>query len=290
MIKKDIVGILRAGEYSPNHINNDAMIFNAVAECLRQKDFNVTVMQEDEFLQSSYIRESVIVNMCRRHESILALQGLERDGRVVVNSAFGIENCTREKMTRILIENNVPYPKSIIVNTDDADVADRLQQAGIERCWVKRGDFHAMHKEDVSFCRHPEETSELLKEYSLRGIKRAVINIHLEGDLIKFYGVRDTPFFYWFYPLEAGHSKFGQEEINGKARGLKFDLDALKAQCNKAAHALNVVVYGGDCIISESGEMQIIDFNDWPSFAPCRNEAAPCIADAIINEINKKEL
>lgn len=289
MIKKNIVGILRAGEYSPNHINNDAMILNAVAECLRQDGFDVKMMQEDEFLQSSYIRESVIVNMCRRHESILTLQGLERDGKTVVNSAFGIENCTREKMTRILIENGIPYPKSIMVNTDDEDVASRLKEAGIERCWVKRGDFHAMHKEDVSFCRHPEETSELLKEYKLRGIKRAVINIHLEGDLIKFYGVRDTPFFYWFYPLEAGHSKFGQEAINGKARGLKFDLEGLKSQCNKAAHALNVVVYGGDCIISETGEMHIIDFNDWPSFAPCRNEAAPCIANAIIKEINKQE-
>lgn len=47
-----------------------------------------------------------------------------------------------------------------------------------------------MHKEDVSYVRHPEEAQEVLQEYFLRGIKRAVINKHLVGDLIKFYGVQ----------------------------------------------------------------------------------------------------
>ncbi len=40
----------------------------------------------------------------------------------------------------------------------------------------------------------------MLQEFFLRGIKRAVINRHLDGDLIKFYGVAGTDFFYWFYP------------------------------------------------------------------------------------------
>ena len=48
-----------------------------------------------------------------------------------------------------------------------------------------------------------------------------------------------------------------------------------------------MVVYGGDCIVDSDGKMQIIDFNDWPSFAPCRNEAAPYIAKAIISAVKK---
>ena len=71
-------------------------------------------------------------------------------------------------------------------------------------------------KEDVSYVRHPEEAQEVLQEYFLRGIKRAVINRHLVGDLIKFYGVQGTPFFFWFYPFDEGHSKYGHEAINGK--------------------------------------------------------------------------
>ncbi|MER8353249.1 hypothetical protein, partial [Acinetobacter baumannii] len=80
----------------------------------------------------------------------------EDDGCIVVNSGYGIENCTRERMTRILMGHNIPYPDSVIVNTDEA-VVNQLRKAGINNCWIKRGDFHAMHKEDVSYVRHAEE-------------------------------------------------------------------------------------------------------------------------------------
>ncbi len=62
--------------------------------------------------------------------------------------------------------------------------------------------------------------------------------------------------------------------------------------CQKAADEVDIIIYGGDCIVSETGEIQIIDFNDWPSFAPCRVEAAPHIAKRImtlIKEHNEKK-
>jgi glutathione synthase/RimK-type ligase-like ATP-grasp enzyme len=105
--------------------------------------------------------------------------------------------------------------------------------------------------------------------------------------LIKFYGVQGSSFFYWFYPFEAGHSKYGHEAINGKARGLEFDKERMRAICQKASEVLDVKIYGGDCIISPEGDIRIIDFNDWPSFAPCRNEAAPHIAKCVMNAIRK---
>jgi hypothetical protein len=122
---------------------------------------------------------------------------------------------------------------------------------------------------------------DILKEYALRDIPSAVINKHLQGDLIKFYGVSGSGFFHWFYPNELHHSKFGLEEINGAAQGILFDVDYLKTICLEASKILNVHIYGGDAIVSPSGTIRIIDFNDWPSFAPCRLEAAPFIADAI---------
>ena len=125
----------------------------------------------------------------------------------------------------------------------------------------------------------------MLQEYFLRGIKRAVINRHLEGDLIKFYGVQGTDFFYWFYPLEAGHSKYGNEAINGPARGLQFSEEYLRKICREASEVLDVKVYGGDCIVDADGSIRIIDFNDWPSFAPCREKAAPYIAKCIMAAI-----
>lgn len=281
-----IAGVTRAGAYSPNHIGNDAAIFNATAENLRRRGFEVITYSEEQF-QKEDIKEPVIINMCRELASIEKLKTLEQQGRIVVNSGFGIENCTRERMTRILQGMNIPYPDSLIVNTNE-NVLRELKKKGFEDCWIKRGDFHAMHKEDVSYCRHPEEAQDVLQEYFYRGIRRAVINVHLPGDLIKFYGIKGSPYFFWFYPFDAGHSKYGYEVINGHSQGIPFSLDNLKDICNRAAEALDIVVYGGDCIVSPDGTIRIIDFNDWPSFAPCRAKAAPHIAKVIISIINSK--
>lgn len=287
MAEITIAGIMRAGAYSPNHIGNDAAIFNATADQLRKRGIIVNIYSEEQFIAGE-VKEKIIVNMCREMKSIHLLQKLEDEGALVINSGYGIENCTRERMTRILIGSNIPYPESLIVDTDEA-VAGQLKKAGYTQCWIKRGDLHAMHKEDVSYVRHPEEAQEVLQEYFLRGIKRAVINKHLVGDLIKFYGVQGTPFFYWFYPFEAGHSKYGHEAINGKSQGIEFDKARMKAICQAASEVLDVKIYGGDCIVNADGSMRIIDFNDWPSFAPCRQEAAPHIAKCIINTIKEHQ-
>lgn len=274
---------MRAGAYSPNHIGNDAAIFNAVADHLRKRGCGVRIYSEEQF-QTADIQEDVILNMCRERESVQKLISLEERGRLVINSGFGIENCTRERMTRILVANDIPYPESLIVNTNE-DVRPELEKAGFGPCWIKRGDYHAMHKEDVSFCRHIEEAQEVLHEYFYRGISRAVINRHLVGDLIKFYGVSGQPFFHWFYPFDEGHSKYGWEVVNGKSKGLEFDLEALKATCQRASEIMDVRIYGGDCIVDADGTVRIIDFNDWPSFAPCRAEGSVAIARCVLKAI-----
>ena len=278
-----IAGIRRGSQYSPNHIGNDAAIFNLTAGHLRQCGYAVNEYSEVEFIDTD-MQETVIFNMARDTASIKKLQLLERQGCLVINSAFGIQNCTRERMTRILLSNNIPHPESLIVRTDEPlPLSFRFLNT---HCWVKRGDFHAIHREDVTYTRHPEETENVLNEYALRHINTAVINEHLEGDLVKFYGVAGSDFFYWFYPDEHCHSKFGWESINGKAKGIPFDVDKLIAICNLASSALNVDIYGGDGVVLKDGSVKIIDFNDWPSFAPCRALAAPYIARCIMEKIS----
>lgn len=274
---------MRAGAYSPNHIGNDAAIFNAAADQLRKRGCEVSVYSEEQF-RNSDIEEDIVLNMCREQDSIRKLISLEEKGKLVINSGYGIENCTRERMTRMLVGNGIPYPESIIVNTNE-DVRPELERAAFGACWIKRGDFHAMHKEDVSYCRHIEEAQEVLHEYFYRGIGRAVINRHLVGDLVKFYGVSGQPFFHWFYPFDEGHSKYGYEAVNGRSSGFTFDVGNLKSMCQRAADIMEVKIYGGDCIVSEDGTLRIIDFNDWPSFAPCRAEAAPAIAKCVLKAI-----
>jgi hypothetical protein len=272
-------GIRRSSRFSPNHVGNDAAIFQLTAKELRKRGCTVNEYPESALLTED-IRERYLFNMVRNNLSVQKLQQYEKEGRKVINSAYGIENCTREKMTRLFLSHDIPYPRSLIVATGGGSAA-AFEKAAFRNCWIKRGDFHAIHREDVTYVRHWEEAQGILKEYAIRGIAVAVINEHLTGDLVKFYGVAGTDFFYWFYPTEHTHSKFGLEQINGTAAGIPFDPAYLQALCNRAAGILNIQIYGGDCIVSEDSLIRIIDFNDWPSFAPCRKEAAPYIAKRI---------
>ncbi|MDR3218587.1 MAG: NDP-sugar synthase [Dysgonamonadaceae bacterium] len=273
-----IAGVRRGNKYSPNHIGNDAAIFDLTVEQLKKMSCEVQEYSEQEF-QEMAIDADIIFNMARDTATIQKLQLMEDQGKKVINSGYGIENCTRAKMTNILIANEIPHPKSLIVSTSD-NLPFEACELGVY-CWVKRGDSHAIHYEDVTYAKNGKETEDLLNEYALRGIPNAVLNEHLKGDLIKFYGVENTDFFYWFYPNDLNHSKFGLEAINGKAKGIPFDAEKLSNICSKAARVLNIHVYGGDCVVDEMGIIRIIDFNDWPSFAPCRLQAAPHIAQCI---------
>ncbi|MBO5456610.1 MAG: hypothetical protein J6A20_08850 [Muribaculaceae bacterium] len=280
-----IAGIMRAGAYSPNHIGNDASILNLTAEQLRKRGCEVKIYSEEQLI-AGQVKEDIIISMCRDHRSFPILQKKEDEGALVINSGYGVENCIRERLTRILIGNNIPYPESLMVNTNEV-IIPMMKQAKMECAWIKRGDLFAMHKEDVTYVRHPEEAQEVLQEYFMRGIKRAVINRHLEGDLIKFYGVYGTPYFYWFFHFDKTYSKDGSDSVEELPKHPSFDFEHFKSICNKAAEALDIKIYGGDCILSPDGEITIIDFNDWPSFAPCRVEASAVIARAILSEIKK---
>lgn len=279
----EFAGVKRNLEFSPNHRGNDHAIFSLVVEGLKKLGCEVTVYTEDEFLLLDQVRHDYIFTMSRSKQSVQKLQELEREGRLVVNSGFSIENCYRANMTALLLEKGIPYPKTFIVPTRKSACA-ALEVLGGRNFWIKRGDFHAIHKEDVSFAHSICQANEILKEYHIRGITEAVISEHLFGDLVKFYGVKGTPFFHWFYPYEFNHSKYNMEAINGEASYYEFDVETLKKTANDAADALGVEVYGGDVIIGRDGSIQIIDLNDWPSFAPCRDEAAFYVAQRLFEK------
>jgi hypothetical protein len=263
--------------FSPNRISNDAAIFDRVSELLQQKGCEITEYDESAF-QNETVGKGLIFTMARDIRTLRKLQQLEDEGRTVINSAYGIENCTREKMTRLLLDNHIPYPKSKIIPTTEADTD--LSDMG-SYCWIKRGDCQSIHCEDVVFARVGEESAAMIRNQAQRNIPSVVINEHLEGDLIKFYGVAGTDFFYWFYPNQLNYSKFGLETINGRLQDIPFDTETLQTLCSRAAQTLKISIYGGDAVINSDGTLRIIDWNDWPSFTPCLELAAPYIAQHI---------
>ena len=54
--------------------------------------------------------------------------------------------------------------------------------------------------------------------------------------------------------------------------------EEMKKTVDRLATTIGVIVYGGDAIVRSDGSFVIIDFNDWPTFSPCREEAARKIA------------
>ncbi len=279
-----LVGVCRSNVYSPNCVDSDAAIMHAVASKLRGMGNEVRLYNEGDLASNAAVTEADgFFNMGRSQKALQVLAEQETKGKHVVNSPCGIDNCIREKMSHLLIDNGVSYPKSWFIQ-QHGEIPEDVSYP----CWLKRGDGCAQQKEDTCYVQSLAEAKACLEDFWHRGVASVVVNEHLKGDLMKFYGVRGTNFFYWFYPDRVGKSKFGLEVINGKAQGYKFDVDAVKAEADKAGEILQVEVYGGDCVVAPEGKTTIIDFNDWPSFGPCRAEASVDIAQCVMQVVKLK--
>jgi hypothetical protein len=132
--------------------------------------------------------------------------------------------------------------------------------------WLKRGDVHNTCAFDVLHARTWAEAGAIRRDFERREISDLVVQRHVDGDLIKFYGVGPGQWFTWFY------------HDSSTARRLPFELEDLAAQAELAASAVRVEVFGGDAIVTPEGKIYIIDINSWPSFARVRAEAAVQIA------------
>lgn len=274
-----IAAVLRAGIFSPNHIANDAAILHAVVAELRRRGCMVTVYSEDEFCEAD-IKEDVVLAMCRGARSIEKLQRLEDGGVLVMNSGYGIENCIRMIMVRLLAKAAVPIPESFVVETD-VDVRKILRKAGFGRCWVKKGDAPLHHLEDIARCRHAEEAQEILHEFFFRRISKAVVSRDVEGEKIRCYGIASSGTFHAFLPYKTAGGDDGANSLPAHL------FDEVRGICMKAADVLKVDVFGCDVVFDGNGVCHLVNFDDWPSFAPIRKEAARAIAKAVIARVRK---
>lgn len=263
-----ILTVRRADVFSPNSIEKDRMILQEVADRLSVHfGVEVPMIDEDEFAAKPADAD-LYVTMGRRPSTLTALACKEHRGKTVINSAEGVRRCQRSLLEKIMRRNNVAMPP----------------EKGENGYWLKRGDAAAQSKRDIVFCPDEEALAEAKRDFAERGIKNTVVSTHVVGDLVKFYGV-GSDFFKCYYPSDDGISKFGDEKINGKAHHYNYDNDALHKEVVRLASLTGVQVYGGDAIIDSKGSFYIIDFNDWPSFSRCREEAADAIAQFVIHNL-----
>ncbi|PYN46687.1 MAG: hypothetical protein DME00_18365 [Candidatus Rokuibacteriota bacterium] len=234
---------------------------------LEAKGFHVELKTAKEVVEVDEGWPRFVFLMCERLEVLDRLRTLEVSGVPHVNSPRAVHNTYRDRMIAVLDEANVPFIPSRVVATGESP------EPGALPVWVKRGDVHNTQEGDVVFASTAGEVETALRRLAGRGITRAVLQPHVTGDLIKFYGVgagggphREPPWFRWFYHKDQ------------KLAGHPMDQRALARLVRRAASALGLEVYGGDAIATATGDLVLLDVNAWPSFALYRDEASAAIA------------
>ncbi|HET7295793.1 MAG TPA: hypothetical protein VFI66_01550 [Gemmatimonadales bacterium] len=265
-----LVAIYRSPAYSPQqHRVNDTAILDATVDTLEARGWRAIKTTELEVGQGRLPAAELYLNMCQGSLAAEQLMPLESDGVVVVNRASSALNCHRYRLVKRLADSPLPFPRTLIhASSAPLPPVEQLRSLSPDhqKLWIKRGDVHAERAEDV-VATTLDGVADALRAFTTRGIPWVALQEHVPGPVVKFYGVTDGRFFRW-YGSDAG---FAGERPS-------VDENRLKALAFEAAAILGLEVFGGDVVFPEPDRPVLIDINDWPSFAPFREEAAQAIA------------
>ena len=276
-----VLKVYRAERFSPNSVSRDRAILDAAGSRFASQGCTVEGVSEDR-LDASHAAD-IYLSMARTPRALDILRQREAEGCTVVNRPDGVTACRRSNVDRLMRSHGLPAAPLSGTSVDRLMRSHGLPAAplsGTSGYWLKRGDEAAQGRDDVVFARNEAEKDEALRRFKARGVTDVVVTAHVKGDVVKFYGVQGTAFFKTFH-ADGGYSKFGDEALNGTAMHYAFNARRLQNDAGRLAELTGTDVYGGDCIVREDGTYAIIDFNDWPSFARCRNEAAVAIATRV---------
>ncbi len=244
-------------------------LLEQIAHRLRERDFAVDLVTLDE-AENQRTDAAIVFSMCQGRSSLENLVNWEREGVTIINSPQAALNTHRDRLPDLMVNAGIPFPETRLLEiTEENNLGSIELNGGI---WLKRGDVHASVTADVQWIDSIERLEAGLADFARRGIRLAALQAHRGGDEIKFYGVTGGAFFSWLY--------------SGDAKKHPFDFAALETMANQAADTAGLDIFGGDVIVSPSGELTLIDLNDWPSFAPCRDRASYAIADFITRQSN----
>lgn len=257
-----LLGITREPEFSPGKVDADRAILELTAERLRALGHAVDVCNAADDAWPQPAAGAVVFTMAQGARAVQRLQQWETRGIRVVNRPDGILNCQRHRTVAAFAGTDLAFPETVLLQADST--APLPAWIGVAGAWIKRGDVHATDADDVVYVTDAAAAGDALRRFRARGIAAAVVQRHMAGTVLKFYGVRGG-FFHCVPP----------------AADVALPLDVLRrvdALGRRAADLLKVEIYGGDCVVGVNGELTLIDLNDWPSYAPCRARAAEAIA------------
>ena len=262
------LGVFREISNSPGRESDDARILRAAMGRLSDLGTQTSLMTPEEFDRADALGFDLIVPMCESYPRLMRLKALEAEtGATVVNPADSVLGCYRARMLASFAATpGLNYPPTEVRRTSAEANSSAPAFEAPGGYWVKRGDVHNTCARDVVFARGWANVDEVRRDFESREIIQMAVQRHVDGDLIKFYGVGPGQWFTWFTHDPAA------------SRCVSFDPAQLAAQAELAARAVRVEVFGGDAIAAPDGKILIIDINSWPSFARVREEAALQIA------------
>jgi hypothetical protein len=261
-------GILREAVYSPGKVEADRAILEETARELEARGASVRVL-EPERMAAAARGSDLVFAMCQGPAALRGLRRLERTGIPLVHGAAAIEACHRRRLLPLLARAGVPRPEARLVACSRPGRAALawVEARGAAGVWVKRGDVHATQAGDVLRAEGATEVECALAALAARGVRRAVLEAHVAGPTIKFYGVVGTGFFRAF---------------EGDGADPRSAPEAWAELGEAGARALGLAVYGGDLVLDTAGRPWLVDVNDWPSFSRCRRDAAAAIAQYLL--------
>lgn len=267
-----LLAVARGTQHAAAHVTNDALMFALVCTGLRDAGYDVTLLPEDQledFVRGNELPHR-IVSMAQQPANVALLKRLEERGSTVVNSTSAVMNCFRTNLVERLRGTPIPFAYSRISSADRLDFEEMSATLG-SPFWVKRGDIHAAHPNDVVLVRDEDRCRDVAEDFRARGISQLVVQSHLEGPVIKFYAVKGRRFFH-VQDFESGQP-------------LDTFPDGLQDTAEAVADVLGLAIFGGDAVLTAEG-FALIDINAWPSFGSVREYAAPQMVGEILAGIS----
>jgi len=274
MKTKTVIAVSRTERFSPHSEARDRAIYeNACAE-LEARGFDVVQVAEDS-IGAGRLSSGFYLSMARSNRALEFLRREEERGAVVVNSPSVLITINRFLLAEKFSQAGINVPQTEVMNSVSGPSLNYP-------FWVKNINPFTRDEHDVAFISSEKDFEAYRQESESRHDISTIAEEHIEGDLIKFYGVGEG-FFYYYYPTsdQSFRGKFNNESVNGAPHNISFDKDELRRLCRLASGVIGLPVYGGDAVIDRDGNIYIVDFNDFPSFGACRKMAAKAIVDYI---------
>ena len=254
--------IARHPRYSPNSEARDEALFRSLVMNFALQGVSVATFDEAVFEHHppQLEKSTLILSMARSEAALQALAAAEERGVIVLNSPRALQKAQRTDFQQWFAESG-HAAKHWHTSELTADRKATLAQL------------------DAILSEHANEDALLME--------------HIDGQLVKFYGVVGTNFFHAEPHSPKGFSKFGHEQHNHhKDLALsspmwKQTLRAMHTSATQVAQQSGFSIYGGDAILRQDGTFVFIDFNDFPSFSACLPEASAAIVQHSLSLLAK---